>query len=130
MGKKKGAKRPQAGGEKPAGRRTKPLRDEFGVIREALKILPTDDLKLAFLEALAELEDNDCHKHRQFPKTRLHRVTGVKQAVYRADIDKTSGWRLHLQYGADGSLHLKDIVEGQKHDEVLRVIESKKERYD
>jgi hypothetical protein len=54
----------------------------------------------------------------------------VKQAVYRADIDKTSGWRLHVQYGADGSLHLEDIVEGQRHDEVLRVIESKKEWYD
>jgi hypothetical protein len=106
------------------------LRDEFGVIREALKILPTNELKVAFLEALAELEDNDCHKHRQFPKTQLHKVTGVKQAVYRAYIDKTSGWRLHVQYGADGSLHLKDVIAGQQHDDVLRVIESKKERYD
>lgn len=117
-------------GRQQPPRRTKPLHDEYGVIREALKILPTDELKLAFLEALAELEDNECHRHRSFPKTRLHRVTGVKQAVYRADVDKVSGWRLHVQYGSDGALHLKDIIGGQRHDEVLAVIEAKKARYE
>ena len=45
----------------------KPLFDEYGVIYEAIKILP-DDLKVDFLEALAELEDNECHRTRSFRK--------------------------------------------------------------
>ena len=75
----------------------KKLIDEFGIIYEGNKILPTQ-LKISFLESLAELEDNSCHTTRTFPKTHLHKVTGVKEAIYRADIDKISGWRLHLQY--------------------------------
>jgi hypothetical protein len=67
------------------------LRDEYGIIYEAMKILPNDKLKIGFLEALAELEDGECHRTRTFPKTRLHKVTGVKQAIYRADIDKILG---------------------------------------
>ena len=106
----------------------KVLLDEYGVIHEACKILPTVDLKLKFLEALAELEDNNAHKTRKFIKTRLHKVIGVKQSVYRADIDKISGWRLHVQY-TDKQLHLKDIIDGQNHDGVIKVITSKKERY-
>ncbi len=106
----------------------KVLLDEYGVIHEACKILPSDKLKIKFLESLAELEDNKAHKSGKFPKTRLHKVVGVKQSVYRADIDKTSGWRIHIQY-IDKQLHLKDIIEGQQHDEVIKVIQSKKERY-
>ncbi|QOV22749.1 hypothetical protein [Anabaenopsis elenkinii] len=106
----------------------KPLLDEYGVIHEAIRILP-QDLKLDFLEALAELEDNECHRTRSFPKTRLHKVTGIKQAIYRADIDKISGWRIHIQY-IEGKIHLKDIIEGQQHDDVIKVIKSKKDRYE
>lgn len=106
----------------------KVLMDEYGVIHEANKILPSDDLRLKFLESLAELEDNNAHKTQTFPKTRLHKVKGVKQAIYRADIDKISGWRLHLQY-IDKQLHLKDVIEGQRHDDVIKIIQSKKERY-
>ncbi|MEA5576640.1 hypothetical protein [Anabaena sp. UHCC 0451] len=106
----------------------KPLLDEYGVIHEAMNILP-EDLKIDFLEALAELEDNECHRTRTFPKTRLHKVTGIKQAIYRADIDKISGWRIHLQY-IDGKIHLKDIIGGQHHDNVMQVIKLKKDRYD
>ena len=106
----------------------KVLLDEFGVIYEANKILPSDDLKIKFLAALAELEDNQAHKSHQFPKTRLHKVVGVKQTIYRGDIDKISGWRLHVQY-VDKQLHLKDIIDGQLHDDVIRVIQSKKDRY-
>lgn len=80
-------------------------------------------------KAVAELEDNECHKTRTFPKTRLHKVTGIKQAIYRADIDKISGWRIHLQY-SEGKIHLKDIIEGQQHDDVVKVIKSKKNRYE
>ncbi|MBF2087282.1 MAG: hypothetical protein IGR80_05680 [Synechococcales cyanobacterium K44_A2020_017] len=105
------------------------LCDEYGIIYQAMKILPDDQLKIGFLEALAELEDNECHRTRTFPKTRLHKVKGVKQAIYRADIDKISGWRIHVQY-INGQIHLKDIIEGQKHDDVLNVIKSRKARYE
>ena len=103
------------------------LVDEYGVILEAMKILP-DELKISFLEALAELENAECHRIRQFPKTRLHKVKKVKQAIYRADIDKISGWRIHIQY-IDKQIHLKDIIEGKRHDDVLEVIRSKNLRY-
>jgi hypothetical protein len=105
------------------------LCDQYGIIYQAMKVLPDKQLKIAFLEALAELEDNECHRTRKFPKTRLHKVKGVKQAIYRADIDKVSGWRIHVQY-VKGQIHLKDIIEGQKHDDVLDVIKSKKTRYE
>lgn len=107
----------------------KVLLDAFGVIWEANKILPSVRLKLNFIKALAELEDNNAHKNRQFPKTRLHKVVGVKQSIYRADIDKISGCRLHLQY-INQQLHLKDVIDGQLHDDVIRVIQSKKDRYE
>jgi hypothetical protein len=105
------------------------LRDEYGIIYQAMKILPNDPLKIDFLEALAELEDQECHRTRKFPKTRLHKIKGIKQAIYRADIDKISGWRLHIQY-VEGQIHLKDIIEGQRHDDVIEVIKSKKSRYE
>lgn len=106
----------------------KPFHDEYGVIHEADKILPTDELKVKLVGALAELQDNECYVKRSFPKTRLHRVKGVKQNVYRADVDKISGWRLHAQL-SDGVLYLKDIIPGQNHDDVSKVIKAKKHRY-
>ncbi|GAB4188792.1 MAG: hypothetical protein Fur006_29460 [Coleofasciculaceae cyanobacterium] len=105
------------------------LCDEYGIIYEAMKVLPDDELKVGFLEAIAELEDKECHRTRKFPKTRLHKVKGVKQAIYRADIDKVSGWRIYVQY-INGQIHLKDIIERQRHDDVIEVIKSKKGRYD
>jgi hypothetical protein len=109
--------------------RTNPLFDEWGVICDAARRLPNEPLKLCFLDALAELEDHECHRTRKFPKTRLHRVVGYKEAVYRADIDKVSGWRIHVQY-EDGQVHLKDVIEGRKHDDVLGQIEARKIRYE
>lgn len=106
----------------------KPLFDEFGIILEGQKILPDSKLKLSFLESLAELENNECHTKQTFPKTRLHKIKGVKQIIYRADIDKISGWRIHVQY-TNGQLHLKDIIPGQKHDDVQNVMKSKRDRY-
>jgi hypothetical protein len=106
----------------------KRLLDEYGIIYDAMKMLPDAKLKIEFLEALAELENNECHRTRSFPKTRLHRVNGVKQAIYRADINKISGWRIHLQY-IDGNIVLKDVIEGSRHDDVIRVINTKKGRY-
>ncbi|NES22738.1 MAG: hypothetical protein F6K41_28420 [Symploca sp. SIO3E6] len=105
------------------------LCDEYGIIYQAMNILPDDELKIGFLEALSELEDNECHRTRKFPKTRLHKVKGVKQAIYRADIDKVSGWRIHVQY-INRQIHLKDIIKGQRHDDVIEVIKSKKVRYE
>jgi hypothetical protein len=61
------------------------LCDDYGIIQQAMKVLPNDSLKIDFLAALAELEDGECHRTRKFPKTRLHKVKGVKQAIYRAD---------------------------------------------
>jgi hypothetical protein len=106
----------------------KMLLDEYGIIYDAMKMLPDAKLKVEFLEALAELENNECHRTRSFPKTRLHRVSGVRQAIYRADINKISGWRIHVQY-IDGNIVLKDVIEGSRHDDVVRVINSKKGRY-
>ena len=109
----------------------KQLLDQFGIIHEANKILPNVDHKIQFLEALAELEDNDCHKKSNFPKTRLHRVTGYEKYIYRADIDKISGWRIHGQYDKKTKQFvLKDIISGQQHDDVNKIIKSKINRYD
>ena len=106
----------------------KPLLDDYGIIMEAIKKLPDEKMKVAFVEALAELENNECHRTRSFPKTRLHRVRGIKQAIYRADITKISGWRIHLQY-EDGRIALKDVIEGKRHDDVVKVIKTRKGRY-
>lgn len=105
------------------------LCDEHGIIHEAMKILPNEKLKIGFLEALAELEDQNSHKSKTFSKTRLHKVRGWAKAIYRADIDKISGWRIHIQY-INGQIHLKDIIEGQRHDDVIDVIKSKNSRYE
>jgi hypothetical protein len=49
------------------------LADHFGVIFDAQKILPNDRHRLQFLAGLAELENNECHKTKHFPITRLHK---------------------------------------------------------
>ena len=59
-------------------KRIKKFVDDWGVIREANKILPKDDFKLNLLNVIAELEDNDCHISRNFPISQLHKVTGIK----------------------------------------------------
>ena len=105
------------------------LYDQFGIIYQAMKILPNEELKIGFLEALAEIEDRHCHQQKTWPKTRLHKIRGWTQPIYRADIDKISGWRIHIQI-SNGQIYLKDIIEGQKHDNVIEIIKSKKSRYD
>lgn len=105
----------------------KPLHNEFGVIRDAWKVLPSE-YRDKFLETLAELEDDECHRQRNFPKTQLHKITGYETSVYRAYIDKISGWRLHIMY-ENGAIHLKDIIPPKQHDDVIEVIQSKKYRY-
>ncbi|MBU1751225.1 MAG: hypothetical protein KKA73_26370 [Chloroflexi bacterium] len=104
------------------------LIDEWGIIHSANADLPSDKLKIAFVEALAELEDRECHRTHTFPKTRTHKVTGIKQAIYRSYVDKTSGWRIHFQYN-DGTICLSDIIEGSQHDDTVKVIKAKKHRY-
>lgn len=112
-------------------KRIKKIVDDWGVIREANKILPKDDFKLNLLNVIAELEDNDCHITRNFPISQLHKVTGIKKHIYRAYIDKISGWRIHLQYDkTSNSLNLKQIVDGQSHDDCLKIIKSQIYRFD
>jgi hypothetical protein len=108
----------------------KALLDEYGVINEANKILPSDELRIDLVKAIAELEDYGCHRRRQFPHTRLHKITGFKQAIYRADINKQSGWRIHVQYSTNQQIHLKDVIKGSRHDDVIQVIKAKRHRYD
>jgi hypothetical protein len=69
----------------------KGLVDDFGILMECQKILPDDRHRLQLLESIAELENNEAHATRSFPKTRLHKITGIKEAIYRADIDKITG---------------------------------------
>jgi len=107
---------------------SKHLDDEYGLLLEACKVLPAE-LKPKFLEALAELEDEECYRSRSFPRTRLHKVVGVKEAVYRADVDKITGWRIHLQF-IDGMVKLKDLLPPVKHDAVADSIRAKKGRYE
>lgn len=81
----------------------KGLVDDHGTIYECNKKVP-EEYRIKLLEVLAELEDNECHKLHSFPKSQLHKVTGADK-VYRAYIDKISGWRLHVQYGEDKRIH-------------------------
>ena len=102
--------------------------DDKAVIKKANKLLPIDLCK-GFIEAIAELEDNEAHRTRSFPKTRLHKVEGAKD-IYRADIDQISGWRIHLMYGKDDQrLHLCDVLERKEHDRVTKVIKKRKSHY-
>lgn len=106
---------------------SKGLIDDNGIIQKACKNLPEEYIR-DFMEALSELEDNEAHRTRTFPKTRLHKVEGAKN-VYRADIDKVSGWRLHVIYGEDSRIHLCDVLEGKEHDRVIKVIKTRKNLY-
>jgi intein/homing endonuclease len=106
----------------------KPLIDKYGVIFKANKNLPDNEHKIKLIEVLSELEDNNNHIIKQFPKSQLHPVKGIKQTVYRAYIDKISGWRIHLLL-ENSNIYLIDIIEGQKHDKVVKVIKAKKDRY-
>ena len=86
----------------------KGLIDDNGIIYECNKIFP-EEYKIKLLEVLAEIEDNECHKNQSFPKSKLHKVVGAKK-VYRAYIDKVSGWRLHyLQSMEEESAQIAEI---------------------
>lgn len=108
----------------------KGLLDKHGVIAKAVKMLSKEDQDLYkdLVEALSELEDNEAHRTRSFPKTRLHKVAGIKD-VYRADIEQMSGWRLHILYGEDNNIELCDVLDGDEHDQVQIKIKTRKRRY-
>ncbi len=101
--------------------------DEYGTILTCNKILP-EEYWSKLIMVLSELENNECHKQMNFPKSKLHKVVGVKN-VYRAYIDKTSGWRIHIIYGEDKRIHLCEVLPPNEHDRVLDNINSKKEKY-
>ena len=106
------------------------LLDKNGVIAKAVKMLSKEDANLYkdLVEALSELEDGEAHRTRTFPKTRLHKVSGIKN-VYRAYIDKISGWRIHLLYGEDNIIELCDVLDGNEHDQVQDLIKRRRKRY-
>lgn len=58
----------------------KGLVDNLGVIHECNKVIP-EKFKLKLVEVLAELEDNECHKTNNFPKSELHKIEGVKKYI-------------------------------------------------
>jgi len=107
----------------------KGLVDNHGTIYECNKKVP-EEYRIKLLEVLAELEDNECHKLRSFPKSQLHKVTGADK-VYRAYIDKISGWRLHVQYGEDKRIHLCEVLDPADHDRGTKkkLMKQKKEKY-
>jgi hypothetical protein len=110
--------------------KTREIRDPHGVVHQANRILRDKKLKLGLLDALAELEDEECFARKSFPKTRLHKVTGVKESVFRADVDQKTGWRLHVQHAPDGThILLNDILESRVHDHAARMIKTRKHRY-
>ena len=105
----------------------KPLKDEIATIAKALKILP-EALFVEFLEVLSELEDNDCHKNRTFPKSNLRKVQGIEDNIYRADIKKQSCYRLHVKY-CDKYIQLCDVLDKAEHDNPTKSIKAKRSRY-
>lgn len=106
----------------------KGLVDDKGIIHKANKIIP-DELCRNFIEALAELENEEAHIKREYPKTRLHKVEGAK-GVYRADIEKVSGWRIHVMFNSDDKrIHICDVLEGKEHNRVQKVIKNRKSLY-
>ena len=118
--------------DKKENERIKKIDDEWGVIREADKILPDNKHRLLFLRSIAELEDNECHISRNFPISQLHKVDGIKNlSIYRAYIGKTSGWRIHLQYDKKSNyLKLKQVINRKRHDNCIDVINSHRHRYE
>lgn len=107
----------------------KGLIDDNGVIYECNKVLP-EEYKTRLVEILAEFEDNKCHKCQSFPKSKLHKIIGADK-VYRAYIDKISGWRLHIQYGEDKRIHLCEVLKPSEHDRGTKkkTLKNKKEKY-
>lgn len=107
----------------------KGLVDDHGTIYECNKIIP-EKYKIQLLEVLAELEDNECHRLHSFPKSQLHKIQGADK-VYRAYIDKTDGWRLHVKYGEDKRIHLCEVLKPKEHDRGTqnKLIKQKKKKY-
>ena len=106
------------------------VRDPYGVVYDAVKILPDPKHKVGLIETLAELEEASRYVSKDFPKARMHKVAGIKQDVFRADINKYTGWRMHVQHSPDGGhLILNDVLEGKDHDAVVRLIRTRPHRY-
>ncbi|QFJ56270.1 hypothetical protein FXF36_14500 [Pseudobutyrivibrio xylanivorans] len=106
------------------------LKDMNGVIFESNDKL-NDDNKLNLVAVLAELEDENSHKHREFPISQLHKVTGV-EGVYRAYINKIEGWRIHLTYNkAEKTFEIVELLSPGEHDRGTKnkVIKSKAKKY-
>lgn len=106
--------------------KVKPLKDGLGVITKAYKILPPE-FRDDFFESVSELENNDNHINRT-QRLRIHKIEGTNN-VYRADVDKNSGWRIHFKYNNDNYIKLCDVLTRQEHDSCLKKIHDRKNRY-
>lgn len=107
------------------------LKDENGILAEAKKILPIE-LQDDLLTTLAELEDNDCYVHREWPHCQLHKLDvgkKVKEPVYQCYINQVEGWRLQVQHAADGFIALCNITKGNEHDNVNKIVKSRKNKF-
>lgn len=110
--------------------RNKQLKDDLGILYQTYKILPEELIKDA-LKAIAELEDEECHKTRTFPHTQLHKLVGLPKkadAIYECYINKISGWRYQVRY-KDNYLELLNISSRKEHDNLGKVVKSKMNRF-
>lgn len=108
----------------------KALRDENGIIRKAYNNLPKEYIEDA-LCALAELEDNECHRTHTFPHTQLHLLKGLGkglEGIYECYIDKTSGWRFQVKYN-NPYIDLINLSSPGEHDRIGKVVKSKKNSF-
>lgn len=106
----------------------KKLKDEHGCILSAYEKLPSR-LVENFVRTLAELENNDNHAAHSFPFSNLHKIRGINKSVYRAYIDKTKGWRLHVQLIEGGYLYLNEVLPPNEHDDAAKVVKMRKDKY-
>ena len=93
----------------------KRMLDKTGIIYESEKELP-EEYKMRFLSVLAELENNECYKKREFPVSQLHKIEGI-EGIYRAYVDKISGGRIHIKYNKKRqTVELVELLKPSEHD--------------
>jgi hypothetical protein len=126
----KGEKDKHSKPEKELPQAHKALLDKYGIIRKAAKVLPDKRHRLAFLEALDEIETYECYRTRRFPKTEAKILAGIKPPIYRAYIEKTSGWRLHFRLNEAQQVQLADVLTRQEHDDWRDKVTERRWRYE
>lgn len=108
----------------------KAVLDKNGVIKKAAKTLPDKRHKVAFLEALEEIETHECYRTGSFPKTKTKILKGTRPSVYRASLVHSSLWRLHFFVNDARQVQLAEILTAQDHDDYYEVVTSRRHRYE